>query len=77
LTIAIGLKQNNGVNAHLVERLAAERQADYRREARAAALEAVARGGRLSLAIAGALRGVADRIDGGRAKRLGAARALD
>ena len=68
------------MNPYLAERLAAERQADLRRQARDAGFVAGARGGRggqLNLAVAGALRGMADWIDGGRAKRLGAARALD
>jgi hypothetical protein len=67
------------MNPYLAERLAVERQADFQRQAREAGLEAGARGRvpQLNLAVAGALRGMADWIDGGRAKRLGAARALD
>jgi len=58
-----------------LERLAAQRQADYVREARRLG----GREGRLSVAMAGALGAMADRLDGGRgeAKRLGTARALD
>jgi hypothetical protein len=63
------------VNPYELERLAAQRQADYVREAR----ELSGRGGRLGVAMAGALRGMADWLDGGRvdSKRLGTARALD
>ena len=79
LTIAIGQEQNRGVNPYWLERLAAQRQSDYLREAGGASLGARLRAGRLSLALAGALRTIADRLDGGdaRAKVLGAARALD
>jgi hypothetical protein len=64
-----------GMHPYELERLAAQRQADYVREAR----EAGGREGRLSAAMAGALRAMADRLDGGRGdtRRLGTARALD
>lgn len=75
LTIAIASRQNVGMHPYELERLAAQRQADYVREAR----EAGGRGGRLGVAVARALREMADRLDGGRGdtKRLGTARALD
>jgi hypothetical protein len=64
------------VNPYELERLAAERMADHLREAEA---HRARDGRRLTVVVAGALRGVADRLDGGHgdARRLGTARALD
>ncbi|HET7420818.1 MAG TPA: hypothetical protein VFL27_10595 [Candidatus Dormibacteraeota bacterium] len=69
------------MNSYELERLAAQRMADFVREAdEAAAAAAARRAGRLVRAVAGTLRGVADWIDGGRrgdANGLGTVRALD
>ena len=58
-----------------LERLAAQRQDDYRREASAARRSER----RIGVTVAAALRGMADWLDGGRgqANRLGSSRVLD
>lgn len=65
------------MNPYLLERLVAERQAEYRRQATLALGRR--RRSTAMLALAGALRRVADRLDGGRpdARWLGTLRVLD
>lgn len=78
LTIAIGLGQNGRVDFYSMERLIADRQAELRRDMLTVA--AVRRPGRLGIAVAGALRGLADRLDGGHpaaSERLGSLRVVD
>ena len=67
------------VNPYELERLVAERQADYAREAERAAIETGAHGGKVRPAAAWALRALADWLDGGRAdpSRVRTARAAD
>ena len=65
-----------------MERLIADRQADLRRNMRRNMLMVAAkpRPGRLGIAVAAALRGLADRLDGGSpaaSKRLGSLRVVD
>lgn len=64
------------MNPYLLERLVAERHADILREV--ATAKGQAHRSKALMALAGALRGIADRLDGrAEATRLGTIRALD